>query len=112
MREQLLDKVPRTAVDLSTPDDEPPVPEYETQDEVWSPGGDTDDDKPCIAVDVKFEELEKGDCVEVFWKGENKWYEGTITDLCQKDRTFEVFYFEDEEVLWHSPDDYPLRQSV
>ena len=90
------------------------VPDYPTQDEVFtepeSQTGDSSSSEETTASDViEFENLYIGDIVEVYWKGENQWYEGSITDVDAVDRQFEVFYKSDSEKLWHKPEDYPVR---
>ena len=110
MREKLKDLVsPPVQVDDG-------VPEYETQDDVgeWSGGeddGESKSDEPHISLDLKFDELVVGKMVEVYWKGDDKWYEGEVTDIGREDKTFEIFYCLDEECLWHAFEDYPLRLS-
>ena len=46
---------------------------------------------------IEFENLYIGDIVEVYWEGENKWFEGHITNVDAVDRLFEVFYKIDSE---------------
>ena len=80
------------------------VPDYPTQDEVFtepeSQTGDSSSSEETTASDViEFENLYIGDIVEVYWKGENQWYEGSITDVDAVDRQFEVFYKSDSEKL-------------
>ena len=108
MREQLKPLVPAA----------PDAPEYETQDPLleevsemseMSETSESDEDR--VVVTLSLEEMRLGDMVEVFWKGENKWFEGEITDVCLEDKTFQVIYQVDSECLWHSVDDYPCRQS-
>jgi len=98
------------------------VPEYPTQDDVeddgedgWSGGeggDDDDDDEPTISVDLKFDELTIDQWVEVYWKGEKRWFVGQVTDVCSDDKTYEVYYDLDSECLWHKIEDYPVRLSV
>ena len=89
------------------------APEYPTQDEVYTdPGSCTSDScsEETTASDlIDFENLYIGDIVEVYWKGENTWFEGSITDVDAVDRQFEVFYKSDSQKLWHKPEDYPVR---
>ena len=93
-------------------------PEYETQDaqcdedvSELSDDDDADDssDSCTVKVSASFEELSVGECVQVYWKGERKWYEGEIKDIDNNDRTFEVYYPSDGKQLWHDEADYPLR---
>ena len=106
MRTQLSDLLPPDEVDDA-------VPEYPTQNDIeeWS-GGEDDDDEPTISVDLRFDELTVDQWVEVYWKGEDRWFIGQITDICQQDNTFEVYYEIDSECLWHKIEDYPVRLSV
>lgn len=104
MREQLRPLVP-AAQD---------APDYETQDpcfEEVSGESETESDEDRVVVTISLEEMNVGEMVEVFWKGEDKWFEGEITDVCLGDKTFQVFYPIDSECLWHSVDDYPCRLS-
>ena len=102
MRVQLKPHVP-AAKDI--------VPEYETQDPCFEEGSETESDEDRVVVTLSLEEMNIGEMVEVFWKGEDKWFEGEITDVCLEDKTFQVIYQLDSECLWHSVDDYPCRQS-
>ena len=88
-------------------------PEYPTQDDCFDDaeeseegeggdGGSEEDDEsdgPHIQLPVSFDELHVGGCVEVYWKGEDKWYEGEVTDLDDKDMTFEILYIDDDKKL-------------
>ena len=60
---------------------------------------------------IEFEHLFLGDIVEVYWEGENKWYEGAITDVDAVERQFEVLYKSDSTKFWHNAKDYPVRAS-
>ena len=57
----------------------------------------------------KFDELHVSDIVEVYWKGEQKWYEGEVTDLDLDDMTVEIHYKSDGKKLYHSLDTYQMR---
>lgn len=48
----------------------------------------------------------------MYWEGENKWFEGTITDVDAVDRQFEVFYKSDSKKLWHEAKYYPVRTAA
>ena len=61
---------------------------------------------------IEFENLYIGDIVEVYWKGEDQWYEGSITDVDAVDRQFEVFYKTDSKKLWHDEKYYPVRETL
>ena len=93
-----------------TSSNEDGVPEYPTQDELYEEPDDGSTSGETTASDViKFENLFIGDIVEVFWAGDNEWYEGSITDVDSVDRQFEVFYKSDSQKLWHNEKDYPVR---
>ena len=52
-----------------------------------------------------------GDIVEVYWRGEKKWYEGEVTGIDHDDDNLvEVHYKSDNQKLWHPPADYPMRR--
>ena len=88
------------------------APDYETQDPCFEEGSETESDEDHrVVVTLSLEDMNIGEMVEVFWKGEDKWFEGEITDVCLEDKTFQVIYQLDSECLWHSVDDYPCRQS-
>ena len=99
------------------------VPEYPTQDELFEEESgseyhaDTDSD---VSADPEEEEEDKdallsfidlqiGQSVEVWWKGEKTWFEGKVTGLERHSNMFEVFYFSDSRQLWHYASDYPVR---
>ena len=103
MRVQLKPHVP-AAKDIA--------PDYETQDPCFDEVSETESDEDRVVVTLSLEEMNIGEMVEVFWKGEDKWFEGEITDVCLEDKTFQVIYQLDSECLWHSVDDYPYCQSV
>ena len=89
-------------------------PEYETQDDFQESEvqEESDDEDSChIRVELCFEELNVGECVEVFWSGENKWYEGEILAVDASDKTYHVHYHSDGKKLWHAIKDYPLSLS-
>ena len=79
------------------------APEYPTQDEVFTsctePESDTSSEETTMSDYIEFEHLYIGDIVEVYWSGENQWYEGHITDVDSVDRQFEVFYKSDSQKL-------------
>ena len=89
-------------------------PAYETQDEWHQSEEESDSDSDSshrVSVSLSFDELRVGECVQVYWKGENQWFEGEVTDLDEKDRTFEVYYPSDGKKLWHDEDNYPIQLS-
>ena len=105
MRVQLKPHVP------AAKEKEDIAPDYETQDPCFEEGSETESDEERVVVTLSLEDMNIGEMVEVFWKGEDKWFEGEITDVCLEDKTFQVIYQLDSECLWHSVDDYPCRQS-
>ena len=74
-----------------TPDNDEATPEYETQD-TWddqqSSEEETDEPEPHIDIRIELKDMNVGDAVEVYWKGDNKWYEGEILDVCEADKTY------------------------
>lgn len=93
------------------------VPEFPTQEDVYEeePDSCTSDEssEETTASDIiEFEDLYLADIVEVYWEGENKWFEGTITDVDAVDRQFEVFYKSDSKKLWHEAKYYPVRTAA
>ena len=48
----------------------------------------------------------------MYWKGEDQWFEGSITDVDAVDRQFEVFYKTDSKKLWHDEKYYPVRETL
>ena len=84
------------------------VPEYPTQDEVLS-DPDSSSEETTSSDLIDFDNLFIGDIVEVYWQGDNAWYEGHVTDVDAVDRLFEIHYKSDSQKLWHAPDDYPVR---
>lgn len=89
------------------------APEFPTQDP--DDYGDACESKQVDGSDttasdiVAFEDLAVGEIVEVFWEGENSWFEGEVKDINEEDREFEVYYPGDGETLWHKPEWYPVR---
>ena len=81
---------------------------YEDPDE--SSDESSDESEETTASDIiEFEDLYIGDIVEVYWEGEDKWFEGTVQDVDAVDRQFEVFYKADSQKLWHDAKYYPVR---
>ena len=76
------------------------VPEYETQSDTAN-----------VAVDVSIEEMNVGDLVEVYWKGDGVWYEGEVTDVDLGNKQFEIEYFADKQTLTHNDADYKVRMT-
>ena len=116
-------------------EDVPGVPEYPTQDEVYSDEysgkGDSDDSKDDsddskddsnddsnddsddsvnVSADVHLDDMYVDQCVQVWWKGDKCWYDGCITDVDFDNETFEVFYHSDKQTLVHSTQDYKVRE--
>ena len=111
IREQLLQLLP------SDDDVENSIPEYETQDDfdnslVSVSDDDSDSDSSssiAVACSLKLEDLVVGQTVQVYWVGDDQWYEGDATGVDIKDRQFEVLYSSDSQQLWHNTDDYQVR---
>ena len=100
------------------------IPDYETQDDFACESTEAQDDAVCesaeegeassegrIVVDISLQDMRVGECVEVFWSGENTWFEGEVTDVSVEDKQFEVYYRTDSQKLWHDASDYPVRMS-
>ena len=102
IRAALVDLLPaedEDLIDLPTIDaPEHETPEYATQDEVYY-------------LDLALEDMEVGESVEVYWKGDKVWYEGRVVAVDMAEKQFEVFYFLDEKQLVHNAGDYKVRQS-
>ena len=79
------------AVALGTPD-------YPTQDELFT-DPDSSSEETTASDLIDFDHLYLGDIIEVYWKGENTWFEGEVTDVDAVDRLFEVFYEADSQKL-------------
>ena len=86
------------------------VPKYPTQDDVFSDPGSSSEETTASDL-IDFDHLYIGDIVEVYWQGENTWYEGHVIDVDAVDRLFEIHYKSDSQKLWHAPEDYPVRTS-
>ena len=89
-------------------------PEYATQDDCYDAEDVSDNDSELsekVEVSLSFDELRVGECVEVYWQGEDTWYEGEVIDLDKEGKQFQVFYRQDSQKWWHDSDDYPLRLS-
>ena len=84
------------------------IPDYPTQDELFTDPESSSEETTASDL-IDFDHLYLGDIIEVYWKGENTWFEGEVTDVDAVDRLFEVFYKADSQKLWHDPDDYPIR---
>lgn len=90
--------------------DEDGIPEYPTQDELFEePSSSSSEEAREV---IEFEYLYIGDIVEVYWKGEDQWFEGNITDVDAVDRQFEIFYKADSKKLWHDEKYYPVREPL
>ena len=102
VRRQLLDLLPKCP-DPDTEEDEDldeTTPEFETQSVTAN-----------ISIDVPLEEMNVGDMVEVYWKGDRVWYEGEITNVDLGTKQFEINYFLDNKTLTHNDADYKVRMS-
>lgn len=96
VREDLMDLLPASR----EPEPEPVVPEYATQDA-----------EADIVIDVPLEDMVVDDCVEVYWKGDGKWYEGRILSVDLEQRQFAIKYFLDNDELMHNDSEYKVRMS-
>ena len=76
-------------------------PDYATQDECFDSEGESSgedsESSDKVEVSLSFDELRVGECVEVYWKGEDKWFEGEVVALDVDGKQFEVFYREDSQ---------------
>lgn len=103
VREQLVNLLPR----------DHGVPDYETQDaeEFVSAPSDAETEDELISVDISLEEMEVGQYVEVYWSGEQSWFQGEITNISLEEAQFEIYYPSDKQTFWHNDCDYQVRQS-
>ena len=83
---------------------EKPEKDVNTPEEEETSGSETPDE-----IHIEFDKLNVSDIVEVYWKGEGKWYEGEVTGLDTDSDLFEIHYKSDNQKLWHSLDDYKVR---
>ena len=112
VRSELIDLLP-VCQDPDTDEDLPVlVPICEDDDgEPVSADTETQDQFANIVLDVPIEKMTIGDCVEVYWKGDKKWYEGRVTGVDLDTRQFEIEYFLDDEVLTHNASEYKVRMA-
>ena len=62
------------------------TPEYPTQDDVVeSAEEDSSSESVSIQLDVSFDSMIVSDCVEVYWCGEDKWFQGEIIEKDMED---------------------------
>ena len=78
VRSELIDLLPV----CQDPDTDEDLPVCEDDDEPVSADPETQDQFANIVIDVTIEKMTIGDCVEVYWKGDKKWYEGRVTNWC------------------------------
>ena len=90
---------------------EPMFPEYETQDQVYCDPESSDDEDTGADDIVELDELAVGEIVEVYWEGEDEWYEGQVMNIDLGERQFEILYKADSQRLYHREEDYPVRYS-
>ena len=94
--------------------DELPIPDYPTQDEVFTEVSEADDetedeDSVSIAMTIdKFKDLTTGEGVQVYWASEGEWYEGEVIEIDETDQTFHIHYVTGEK-LWHPFSDFKVR---
>lgn len=70
----------------------------------------TQDQMANIEIILRLEDMQVDDCVEVYWKGDDVWYEGRIIFVDLENKQFEVEYFLDNQKLLHNSADYKVRQ--
>ena len=101
------------------------VPDYPTQDEMWFDNVARDEDAapdtthatadsdadthPTIEIICDIEQMNVGDCLEVYWEGEDSWFEGEVMAVDMDDRTFRVHYHSDGKKIWHKDEDFKCR---
>ena len=108
MRAKLAVLLPEDVVD------ELPIPDYPTQDEVFTEVSEADDetedeDSVSIAMAIdKFKNLTTGEGVQVYWASEGEWYEGEVIEIDETDQTFHIHYVTGEK-LWHPFSDFKVR---
>ena len=103
-------------VDLLPASREPAAPEEspssESDDASDIPPQMAQDNTANIIIDVPIQDMRLNDCVEVYWKGDRKWYEGRILMVDVENEQFEVEYFLDDQILLHNAADYKVRMAV
>ena len=104
MRATLMELLPKCQDVDSEEDDSKSANESETYSESQSVHAN-------VTIAVAVEDMVVGDCVEVYWRGDNKWYEGRITAVDVGLMQYEVEYFLDGETLVHNDEDYIVRMS-
>ena len=83
------------------------VPEYPTQDELYD---DCEKSEETTATEtIDFNNLFIGDIVEVYWEGEDNWFEGEVMDVDLVEEQFQIYYKTDDTTYWHNKVDYPVR---
>lgn len=107
MRQQLRDLLPGV---MAYECEAPAIPEYETQDAHDGEVSETTTDGSGDLLEL--EELRVGEIVEVYWEGEEEWYEGEVMDIDLDDRMFEITYTCDSVRLYHRAEEYPVRYST
>ena len=111
MRQQLSALLPEPVEVTSVVATTSAFPEYETQDDLYDSEA-TDIENDPVRDIVELDELRVGEIVEVFWEGENTWFEGEVTNVDLEDRHFEILYSSDGVRLYHREQDYPVRYST
>ena len=114
VKQALIDLLPKCLNDVETDEDMPELVEYESSDDDDSEfeAFEAQHEHAEIVLDVPLERMVVGDCVEVWWKGDRKWYEGRITEVDMEEKQFEVEYFDDGKVLTHNDSEYKVRMTV
>ena len=109
--QNVRDKLASLLPEDPTPD-ELPIPEYATQDEVYSAFTDEeeeDSDGPEIEIQLSFDDMTVGEGVEVYWPGDKLWCKDVVLDKDLQDQTFHVEYISDGKKYWHAVDDFKVR---
>ena len=108
IRSELVDLLPASREPAPAPESDSSESESEA---AANPQQMAQDDTANIIIDVPIQDMRINDCVEVYWKGDRKWYEGRILMVDMENEQFEVEYFLDDEILVHNVADYKVRMT-
>ena len=108
IRSELVDLLPASREPAPAPESDSSESESEA---AANPQQMAQDDTPNIIIDVPIQDMRINDCVEVYWKGDRKWYEGRMLMVDMENEQFEVEYFLDDEILVHNAADYKVRMT-
>jgi hypothetical protein len=104
VREALTNLLPaEDPAEVETDDDLPELDEAE-------PEPMTQDQFANIEIILPIEDMQVDDCVEVYWRGDDEWYEGRIIFVDLDNKQFEVEYFLDDKKLLYNSAEYKVRQ--